>query len=99
MASFLDRGLKEEGYAAVLLGDTHRNSYYGPIAYRVMLEFLKAGFVLKEDIIKIQWNCKSDARWKNRNENFLLVMHEHLFVFHKTKRKLKYSSISFFKLE
>lgn len=98
VAKEMYRVLKNDGYAAVLLGDTHRNSYYVPIAYRVMLEFLRVGFVLKEDIIKIQWNCKSDARWKNRNKNFLLVMHEHLFVFHKTKRKLKNSSISFFKL-
>jgi len=95
VAKEIYRVLKNEKYAAVLLGDTHRKSYYVPIAYRTMLEFLKAGFALKEDIIKLQWNCKSDSHWKNKNKNFLLIMHEHLFVFPKTRRKLKNSSIYF----
>jgi hypothetical protein len=51
----------------------------------VMERFLKVGFLLKEDIIKIQHHCK--ATWfrvkKSQEYNFLLIMHEHLFIFQK----------------
>jgi len=47
----------------------------------VMQRFLKVGFVLKEDIIKVQHNCKFTERWrpKARRDRFYLIMHEHLF--------------------
>jgi hypothetical protein len=50
-----------------------------------MQRFLKTGFVLKEDIIKVQHNCKSTDRWKWKagRDKFYLIMHEHLFVFRK----------------
>jgi hypothetical protein len=50
-----------------------------------MERFLKVGFVLKEDIIKQQHNCKATGYRKKLSEkyNFLLIMHEHLFVFQK----------------
>jgi len=37
------------------------------------------------DIIKHQHNCKATGFWVNRSKeyNFLLIMHEHLFVFQK----------------
>ena len=40
---------------------------------------------LKEDIIKRQYNCKATGFWVNKTKesNFLLIMHEHLFVFQK----------------
>jgi hypothetical protein len=49
--------------------------------------FLDAGFKLKEDIIKQQWNCETAPYWaeKSKEYNFLLIMHEHLFVFEKQK--------------
>jgi hypothetical protein len=52
-----------------------------------MERFLKSGFALKEDIIKVQHNCKATWFWKKRSEefNFLLIMHEHLFIFKKLK--------------
>lgn len=58
---------------------------YQPIAFKVMSRFLKNGFVLKEDIVKIQHNCKMTEFWRNKSEknNFLLIMHEHLFIFQK----------------
>ena len=85
VASELYRVLKKEKYCAILMGDTRRNKMYQPLAFKVMERFLKAGFVLKEDIIKKQHNCKATGFWvnKSKNLNFLLIMHEHLFVFQK----------------
>ncbi len=79
------RVLKPDKYCAILIGDTRRNKFYIPIAYKVMERFLKAGFVLREDIIKVQHNCKATGFWikKSKLYNFLLIMHEHIFVFYK----------------
>lgn len=79
------RVLKPDRYCAVLIGDTRRKKLYQPLAYKVMQRFLDSGFVLKEDIIKHQHNCKATGFWvrKSKEANFLLIMHEHLFVFKK----------------
>lgn len=84
-AAELFRVLKVDRYCAVLMGDTRRRRHFVPLAYRVMERFLKAGFALKEDIIKAQHNCSATGRWKARamKEKFYLIMHEHLFVFRK----------------
>ncbi len=79
------RVLKDGKYCAVLIGDTRRNKMYQPLAFKVMERFLKVGFELKEDIIKHQHNCKATGFWVNKSKeyNFLLIMHEHLFIFKK----------------
>ena len=79
------RVLKKDKYCAILMGDTRRNKMYQPLAFKVMDRCLQMGFVLKEDIIKRQFNCKATGFWVNRSKesNFLLIMHEHLFVFQK----------------
>lgn len=79
------RVLKPGKFCAILMGDTRRNKMYQPLAYKVMDRFLKAGLLLKEDIIKRQFNCKATGFWvtKSKESNFLLIMHEHLFVFQK----------------
>ena len=79
------RVLKPKKYCTILIGDTRRRKYFIPLAYRVMQIFLDVGFRLKEDIIKHQWNCKTTPYWSRMSENynFLLIMHEHLFVFEK----------------
>ncbi|EKE07404.1 MAG: hypothetical protein ACD_18C00096G0009 [uncultured bacterium] len=85
VAKELYRVLKPQKYCAILIGDTRRNKMYQPMAYKVMDKFLKQGFKLKEDIIKQQHNCKATGFWvkKSKKLNFLLIMHEHLFVFQK----------------
>jgi hypothetical protein len=77
--------LKKDKYCAILIGDTRRKKMYQPLAFKVMERFLKVGFLLKEDIIKHQHNCKATGFWVNKSKeyNFLLIMHEHLFVFKK----------------
>ena len=79
------RVLKKGKYCAILMGDTRRQKMYQPLAYKVMDRFLKVGFLLKEDIIKRQFNCKATGFWitKSKESNFLLIMHEHLFIFQK----------------
>jgi len=85
VASELYRVLKPNKFCAILIGDTRRKRMYQPLAYRVMDRFLNVGFNLKEDIIKRQYNCKATGFWVNKSKesNFLLIMHEHLFVFQK----------------
>lgn len=79
------RVLKKDKYCAILIWDTRRNKLYQPLAFKVMERFLKVWFALKEDIIKQQHNCKATWFWvkKSKQANFLLIMHEHLFVFKK----------------
>lgn len=85
VAKELYRVLKHGKFCAILMGDTRRNKMYQPLAFKVMQKFLDTGFVLKEDIIKRQFNCKATWFWvtKSKESNFLLIMHEHLFVFQK----------------
>ena len=81
------RVLKPWKYCAVLMWDTRREKMYQPLAFKVMERFLKVGFALKEDIIKVQHNCKATWFWvkKSKDFNFLLIIHEHLFIFKKLK--------------
>jgi len=93
------RVLKEDHYCAILMGDTRKAQHYIPLSYYLLQTFLKAGFVLKEEIIKAQHNCVYSKRWVKSAEkyNFYLIMHEHLFVFRKPKKdenisRIKYSA-------
>jgi hypothetical protein len=54
-----------------------------------MKRFRDSGFLLKEDIIKVQHRCRATGFWKKRSQehNFLLIMHEHVFVFYKTAER------------
>jgi len=79
------RVLKPGRHCAILVGDTRRHKHYVPIAFRVMERFLQVGFILREDVIKVQWKMKSTReRWQRQAErDFLLIYHEHLFIFRK----------------
>lgn len=85
VAKELHRVLKPGKFCAILMGDTRRQKMYQPLAFKVMQKFLDAGFLLKEDVIKRQFNCKATGFWvkKSQENNFLLIMHEHLFIFQK----------------
>lgn len=92
------RVLKKGKYCAILIGDTRRGKHHVPISFRLMETFLDIGFVLKEDIIKVQHNTKTEHLWRKQSikSNFFLLAHEHLFVFRKpqaneTPRRVKES--------
>jgi len=88
IAKELFRVLKPDRYCAILIGDTRKGKHYVPLAFNVMQRFLQAGFILKEDIVKVQHNCAMTKRWewKAKKDKFYLIMHEHLFVFRKPKK-------------
>lgn len=79
------RVLKKGRICAFLMGDTRKHRHYIPLSYRTLNVFLNAGFLLREDIVKIQWSCSSTPFWsgKTRHRDFLLIMHEHLFILEK----------------
>jgi len=73
--------LKPGRHCAILIGDTRRHKHFVPITPRVLQSFLDAGFILREDIIKLQWKMKSTReRWRGKYD-FLLIAHKHLYVF------------------
>jgi DNA modification methylase len=99
IARELFRVLKSGKFCAILIGDTRKAKHFVPLAFNVMQRFLKVGFVLKEDIIKVQHHCKTTQRWQGKAKlgKFYLIMHEHLFVFRKPKdaedlSRIKYST-------
>jgi len=78
----------------ILIGDTrqHKHKHYVPIGVRVLQPFLDAGFVLREDIIKLQHKMKSTReRWAGSKYDFYLIAHEHLYVFRKPEAGEKFS--------
>jgi len=78
------RVLKPGKHCAILIGDTRRHKHFVPIAFRVLQEFLNARFVLREDIIKLQWKTKTTReRWRSTKLDFYRIAHEHLYVFRK----------------
>ncbi len=81
------RILKPEGKCAVLVGDMRRKKCIIPLGFKLIDVYLKAGFRLKELIIKRQHNCKSSGFWyaNSIKYNFLLLAHEYLPIFEKSK--------------
>lgn len=77
------RVLKEGKMCAVMIGDVRKYGKVVPLGFRMMECFLQEGFVNKEIIIKEQHNCRSTDYWEKRNNHFLLLAHEYIFVFQK----------------
>ena len=77
------RVLKKGKICAVMMGDIRKKGDVIPLGFQVMECFLRAGFSNKENIIKEQHNCLSTDYWSNRNNDFLLLAHEYIFVFKK----------------
>jgi DNA modification methylase len=77
------RVLKHMKMCAIMMGDIRKNCRVVPLGYKTMECFINAGFTLNEIIIKHQHNCKSTDYWNRKNNNFLLLAHEYIFVFQK----------------
>ncbi len=93
------RVLHPNRYCAILMGDTRKGQHYIPLSFMVLRRALAVGFVLKEQIIKVQHNTRQTGRWRGAAQahKFYLIMHEHLFVFRKPASdenvsRLRYSS-------
>lgn len=98
VAGEIYRVLKPGRYCGILIGDTRVHGHYVPITHYALEVFLDAGFILKEEVIKIQHKMKTTREVWNRlrKRNFLLIYHEKLFVFRKPgvgedTGKLRYS--------
>jgi DNA modification methylase len=97
VAKEIYRVLRPNGVLGILVGDTRVKKHYVPISHYVLLTFLDVGFVLREEVIKVQHKMKMTrevwARLKDRD--FLLIYHEKLFILEKPSKRdeeLKYSS-------
>ena len=79
------RVLKKNKFCAILMGDTRQKGHMIPMSFEVMNIFQRAGFKLKELIIKEQHNCRATGYWKTNSikHNFLLIAHEYLFILKK----------------
>src|SRR2546426_10514228 len=76
------RVLAPNRHCAVLIGDTRRHKHYVPLSVRVLEQFLDVGFVLREDVIKLQHKMKGTReKWRGPTEHFYLIAHEHLYIF------------------
>jgi len=80
------RVLKPGKTCAILVGDTRIHKHYVPISHYVLQVFLDTGFILKEEVVKIQHKMKTTREvWnKLRDRDFLLIYHEKLYIFRKT---------------
>lgn len=78
------RVLRPNGFIAMMMGDIRRNGRYIPLGYHSLDLILRRGFVLKEHVIKLQWNCSSTPKWVGKR-SFLKIQHEHLFIAQKQR--------------
>ena len=97
IAQEMYRVLKPNKYCAILIGDTRIHKHYVPISYHVLNAFLEAGFILKEEVIKIQHKMKTTReKWQKYKPNdFLLIYHEKLFIFRKPVDKKEYKKYKY----
>lgn len=75
------RILKRDKFCCILIGDIRKKGNVIPLGFYIMNIFIKAGFSLKEIIIKEQHNCKMTDYWKDKKVDFYLLAHEYIFVF------------------
>lgn len=79
------RVLKPGRQCAILIGDMRKQKHIIPLGFKLIDVYLKAGFKLRELIIKRQHNCKTTGFWyaNSIKYNFLLLAHEYLPIFEK----------------
>ncbi|OYT40183.1 MAG: DNA methylase [Desulfurococcales archaeon ex4484_58] len=107
ISSEIYRVLKPGHHLGILVGDTRIHKHYVPITHYVLQVLLDTGFILREEIVKIQHKMKTTREiWsKLKQRDFLLIYHEKLFILRKPVddreyKKYKYSvKQDFIKLE
>ncbi|MET1160022.1 MAG: DNA methyltransferase [Thermoprotei archaeon] len=87
------RVLKPGRYLGILVGDTRIHKHYVPITHYVLQVLLHTGFILKEEVIKIQHKMKTTREvWsKLRERDFLLIYHEKLYIMRKPLENKEYT--------
>lgn len=85
------RVLKPGGILGVLLGDTRVKKHYVPITHYALDVLFSAGFLLREEVVKIQHRMKTTReRWSRRSRDFLLIYHEKLYIMRKPLHRIEY---------
>ncbi len=78
------RVLKPGAHLAILVGDTRRRRHYVPITHHALRVMLEEGFILREEVIKIQHKMKTTREvWRKARRDFLLIYHEKLYILRK----------------
>ena len=97
--------LKPDDMLGILLGNTRIGRHHVPITHYALIVLLDVGFILKEEVIKIQRKVKTTRKiWsKLKDIDFFLIYHEELFILEKPRERdpeLKYSmKLSFIELK
>jgi len=74
------RVLRPGKVCAFMIGDVRRDGRLHPLGFQLLEVFQNQGFQLKEIIIKEQHNCRSTEQWEKKDNHFLLLAHEYIFV-------------------
>ncbi len=78
------RILKPGAHLAILVGDTRKRKHYVPITHHALRVILETGFILREEVIKIQHKMKTTREvWRKARRDFLLIYHEKLYIVRK----------------
>lgn len=79
------RVLKPNHYCTFMIGDIRKDGNVIPLGFKLMEEFCKSKFELKEIIIKEQHNCKYTSYWLKTDviKQIYLLAHEYIFVMKK----------------
>ena len=78
------RILKPGAHLAILVGDTRKRRHYVPITHHALKVMLETGFILREEVIKIQHKMKTTREvWRKARRDFLLIYHEKLYILRK----------------
>ncbi len=75
--------LHDTGHFALLIGDTRKQSKLVPLGFRLLNEFIDAGYEIQEVIIKTQNQDQSTHLWASNGNLRFLIAHEYLFIFSK----------------
>ncbi len=86
------RVLKPGGHMGLLAGDTRIHKHYVPITHYILEVLLKSGFILREEVVKIQHKMKATReKWARlRERDFLLIYHEKLYILRKPASRSEY---------
>lgn len=85
----LYRVLRPGRYVGLLIGDIRVKKHYVPVSHHVLRIALETGFLLKEEVIKVQHKMRTTRKiWgRIKRRDFLLIYHEKLFILRKPRNR------------